>query len=217
MTRFSSAPMVPGRRGLTLLVMATGERFWTRRLRWRLRGGLLWPAFFVLTVADAVILTRLPPVRTGVDFVPGLILASFGNLFLIGLVGPWLARRLVRRDPQGPPLEVLVDRAGSVLLALGTVGIVAAGLATRPLVVSETEDTEAAARAVRTYIEANAGAEVRRNLDTANTIRLEEDLFRICVSLDDRTRASCYFVDTEASPPRVTEDGDARPNALYRQ
>lgn len=197
--------------------MATRERFWTRRLLWRLRGGLLWPAFFVLTLADALILTRLPPVRTGVDFVPGLILASFANLFLIGLVGPWLAGRLHRRDPAGPPVEVLADRTGSALLAIATVGIVAAGLAARPLVVSETEDTEAAAVAVRAYIEGHAEAEVRRNLDTANTIRLEEDLFRICVSLDDRTRASCYFVDTGATPPSVTEDADARPNALYRE
>jgi len=197
--------------------VTTKQRFWTHRLLWRLRGGLLWPAFFVLTFADAVILTRLPPVRTGVDFVPGLILASFGNLFLIGLVGPWLARRLLRRDPQGPPLEVLADRTGSVLLALATVGIVAAGLATRPLVVSETEDTEAAASAVRIHIEESADAEVRRNLDTANTIRLEEDLFRICVSLDDRTRASCYFVDTTSRPATVTEDGDQRPNAIYQR
>lgn len=197
--------------------MATRERFWTRRLVWRLRGGLMWPAFFVLTLADALILTRLPPVSTGVDFVPGLILASFANLFLIGLVGPWLARRLQRRDPTGPPVEVLADRAGSVLLAVATVGVLAAGLAARPLVVSETEDTQAAATAVRAHIEAEAGPEVRRNLDTANTIRLEEDYFRICVALDDRTRASCYFVDTSVHPARVTPDRDARPNALYRR
>lgn len=197
--------------------MSTKERFWTRRLVWRLRGGPLWPAFFALTVADAVILTLLPPVRTGVDFVPALILSSFANLFLIGLVGPWLARRLHRRDPSGPPVEVLSDRTGTVLLVVALVGVVATGLATRPLVVSETEDTEAAAGAVRGYIEANASAEVRRNLDTANTIRLEEDFFRICVAFDDRTRASCYFVDTSATPPAVTEDRDQRPNALYQR
>lgn len=197
--------------------MAANERFWWRRLRWRLRGGALWPAFFVLTLADALILTRLPPIRTGVDFFPALFIASFGNLFLIGLAGPWLARRLARRDPQGPPLEVLSDRAGSALLALATVGLVAAGLAARPLVVSETEDTEAAAAAVRAYIDAHGSAEVRRNLDTANTIRLEEDYFRICVSLDDRTRASCYFVDTSRRPATVTPDADRRPNALYRR
>lgn len=197
--------------------MTTRERFWTHRLLWRLRGGALWPAFFVLTLADALILTLLPPVRTGVEFVPALILASFGNLFLIGLVGPWLARRLERRDPEGPPVEVLADRAGTALLVVATVGIVAAGLATRPLVVSETEDTEAAASAVRAYIEDHGNAEVRRNLDTANTIRLEEDFFRICVALDDRSRASCYFVDTSQSPPGVTADGDQRPNALYQR
>ena len=195
--------------------MSTAERFWTRRLRWRMRGAWLWPAFFTLTLADALLLHLLPPIRTGVDFPPALIVSSFANLFLIGAVAPWLAKRLSQRE-DAPPLEVLVSRVGSALLVFGTVGVLAAGLAARPLVVSETEDTEAAASAVRAYIDEHANAEVRRNLDTANTIRLEEDLFRICVALDDRTRASCYFVDTELDPPRVTRDGDARPNQLYR-
>lgn len=194
--------------------MTTAERFWTRRLRWRMRGAWLWPAFFALTLLDALLLHLLPPVRTGVDLPPAVIVSSFANLFLVGAVAPWIAKRLVHREEL--PLEVLVSRTGSALLALGTVGVLAAGLATRPLVVSETEDTEAAASAVRAYIDENANAEVRRNLDTANTIRLEEDLFRICVALDDRTRASCYFVDTNRDPARVTRDGDARPNALYR-
>ena len=193
--------------------VTTAERFWTRRLRWRLRGALLWPAFGILTLADALLLTLLPPVRTGVDFVPGLIIASFSNLFLVGVVAPWLARRMRASDP---PREVMVDRIGSALLAVGAVGVLAAGLATRPLVVSETKDTEAAAKAVEVYIARNGSAEVRRNIDTANTIRLDRDYFRICVALDDRRRASCYFVDTTTRPAKVTPDGDARPNALYR-
>jgi hypothetical protein len=180
-----------------------------------MRGAWLWPAFFALTLADALLLHLLPPIRTGVDFPPALIVSSFANLFLVGAVAPWLAKRLSQRE-DAPPVEVLLSRAGSALLVFGTIGVLAAGLAARPLVVSETEDTEAAASAVRAYIDDNANAEVRRNLDTANTIRLEEDLFRICVALDDRTRASCYFVDTALDPPRVTRDGDARPNQLYR-
>lgn len=194
--------------------MTTAERFWTRRLRWRMRGAWLWPAFFALTLLDALLLVLLPPVRTGVDFPPALIISSFANLFLVGAVAPWLGRRIAQRGEV--PLEVVTSRTATALLALGAVGVLAAGLATRPLVVSETEDTEAAAGAVRTYIDAHASAEVRRNLDTANTIRLEEDFFRICVALDDRRRASCYFVDTDSDPPRVAPDGDARPNALYR-
>lgn len=204
--------MLPGPRYAP--AVTTAERFWTRRLRWRLRGALLWPAFGVLTLADALILTLLPPVRTGVDFVPALIIASFTNLFLVGAVAPWLARRMRASDP---PREVVVDRIGSLLLAVGALGVLAAGLATRPLVVSETEDTEAAARAVRAYIDRSGSPEVRRNVDTANTIRLEQDYFRICVALDDRRRASCWFVDTKTRPARVTPDGDARPNALYRR
>lgn len=196
--------------------MATRERFWIRRLRWRLRGAWLWPVFALLTLGDALILHLVPPIRTGVDFVPALIISSFANLFLVGAVGPWLARRLARRADSTLPYEVVLDRTATALLALGAVGVVAAGLAARPVVVSETEDTEAAARAVQAHIERTGSAEVRRNLGSANTIRLEEDYFRICVALDDRFRASCYFVDTDVDPPEVTPDPDARPNALIR-
>lgn len=200
----------------TLRLVITGERFLARRLRWRLRGAWLWPAFGVLTIADALILTLLPPVRTGVDFVPGLIISSFANLFLVGAVAPWLARRLAAREDQSAPFEVVLDRVGVALLALATAGAVAAGLGNRDVIVSETEDTEAAASAVRLFIERNGSEEVRRNLGTANTIRLGEDFFRICVALDDRSRASCYFADTTTRPAKITKDGDARPNELYR-
>jgi hypothetical protein len=157
------------------------ERFWPRRLRWRLRGAWQWPAFALFTLADAFVLNLLPPIRTGVDFVPALILASFGNLFLVGLVAPWLTRR-------------------------------ASGLATRPLVVSETRATEENARLVRSFVEARGSDEVKRNLDTANTRRLAEGYFRTCIALDDRTRAYCLFVDTNSGS--VRRDRDSRPNAV---
>ena len=45
--------------------MASAERFWTRRLRWRLLGAWRWPAFAVAVAVDAVILHTL---GTGVRF-----------------------------------------------------------------------------------------------------------------------------------------------------
>ena len=36
------------------------ERLWIRRLRWRMRGAWQWPAFAVLTLVDALLITRLP-------------------------------------------------------------------------------------------------------------------------------------------------------------
>jgi hypothetical protein len=203
--------------------VSTRERFWASRLRWRLRGAWQWPAFAVLTVADALILHLLPPVSTGIDPFLGLILASFGNLVLVGVVAPWIARRLVERDRRAGPVaasaptppEVVLDRAATALLVLGAAGLVAAGLASRPLVVSETEATEANARLVREYVSRHGSDEVRRNVDTANTIRLAEGYFRTCIALDDRRRASCLFVDTTRET--VTRDRDTTPNARYRR
>ena len=187
------------------------ERFWTRRLRWRFRGAWQWPEFALMTVADGLILHLLPPIGTGIDVFLGLILASFGNLFLIGAVAPWIGRKIVERDPAGsPPLEVVVDRTATGVLVLGALGLIAAGLGSRPVIVSETEATEANARLVEGYVARRGTEEVRRNLDSANTRRLSEGFFRTCVALDDRTKAFCMFVDTKRKT--VVRDSDARPN-----
>ena len=201
--------------------MNQDERFWPARLRWRLRGATMWPAFVVLTLADGVVLHLLPPIRTGVDLIPGILIATFGNLFLVGAVGPFLAGRMRARRP-GPPApeqaarEVLVDRFGTALLAAGLLGLVAAGLATRPLVVSETEDTQANARAVRDYVLDSGNQELIRNIETANTIRLSEDYFRTCIARDDRRRHFCLFVDTSKRPVQLKRDRSAEPNSVFK-
>jgi hypothetical protein len=199
------------------------ERLWARRLRWRLRGAWQWPAYAVLTVLDALILHSLPPGATGVRFVPGLIVSSFANLFLMGAVAPWLAKRLAVREragggngvPLSVRIEVLKDRTAAVLLCVATVGLIAAGLAARPVVVSETKDTERNAELVRDYVLERAPHEIQRNVDTANTIRLEEGYFRTCVNYDDRTRAWCVFVEVDAEPPAIRRDPSTLPNQEF--
>jgi hypothetical protein len=212
--------------------MGSDGRLWARRLRWRLRGGWQWPAFAVFTVGDGLLIHFLPPLSTGVRVIPGVILASFANLFLIGAVAPWIARRLVARQAMAgggepgsangasaaaghPPYEVLLDRAATGLLAAGALGLIAAGLASRPLIVSETEATELNARVVRDYVLGHGSAEQRRNVDAANTIRISEGYFRTCVPADDRRRAWCMFVDTNQRPPEVREDTSPTPNDVY--
>jgi hypothetical protein len=120
--------------------MTTAERFWTRRLRWRLLAAWRWPAFALFTVVDAVLLHEL---GTGVRFnwAVSLILASFANVALLGMADV-LARLTARnRAAHGVPtaeteLEVAIDRGGVALLAVGAVGLAAAGLATHHLIVS---------------------------------------------------------------------------------
>ena len=203
--------------------MDRDERFWPARIRWRLRGAWMWPTFVAVTLVDGLILHLLPPVGTGVDLIPAILLATFGNLILVGAVAPWLARRTWSRnpevEPQAPPrasLEVLADRIGTGLLLATIVGVVAAGLAARPTVVSETQDTERNAKAFRELILQRGDDELIHNLETANTIRLGEDFFRTCVARKDRRHYFCAYIDTSKDPPDVDVDGSAEPNSAFK-
>jgi len=196
--------------------VATAERFWTRRLRWRLLGAWRWPAYALFTVIDGVLLHEL---GTGVRFnwAVALILASFGNIALLATADV-LARLTARnRATHGvatadTQLEIWIDRGGIALLAAGAVGLAAAGAATHHLIVSETRATEANARAVESWVGGNASAEYRRNLETANTVRLGPDYFRTCIANDGRDRFLCLFVDTKKKPPQVVRDPSTLPN-----
>jgi hypothetical protein len=198
-------------------------RFWASRLRWRLRGAWQWPAFAVLTVVDGLIIHLVSPTGAEVDVFLGIILASFGNLVLVGLIGPWLGRRLVERQRRteaatgtaGPPPEVVHDRTGTALLCVGALALLVSGLALQPVIVSETEETEENARLVQEYVEVHGSEEVRRNLGTANTIRLADGFFRTCIALDDRARSYCLFVDVNSDPPSVREDDNPVPNEEF--
>jgi hypothetical protein len=203
------------------------ERFWTHRLRWRLRGASwLWPAFAVAAVVDAAILHFLPPVGseqqinapTGLNLVGDLIVAGFTNLFLVAVIAPWLAKRLSQRPvAEGelrPPYELHYGRTAAILMAVGALGLVIVGFGNRPLIVSETKATETNARLVQQYVMNHGNAEMKRNLETANTARLASDFFRTCIANDHRTRYWCFFVDTKADPAKLTRDTDSRPNSL---
>ena len=93
-----------------------GEALWQTRLRWRLRGAMLWPAFIVAIVAEALLLELLP---VSGDGGPGLfaavLLAGFLNLGLVAVAAP-LAGRWVRRRRPAMPAVIATDRAGTALL-----------------------------------------------------------------------------------------------------
>jgi hypothetical protein len=195
------------------------ERFWPTRIRWRLRGAWMWPTFVAITLLDGVLLHELPPVREGIGLIPGILLATFGNLVLIGAVGPWLARRMWKRrpaaDPGAPPkaqLEVLSDRIGTGLLVASVFGILAAGLAARPTVVVETEQRERAAQLLRDYVNAHTSDELRRNLEASDTRRYADGYYRSCIPHDDRERWTCFFIDVREERAVFRRDRSELPN-----
>jgi hypothetical protein len=196
--------------------VSSEERFWASRLRWRLRGAMQWPAFVLFTLLDAVVIAELPPsVVKEPNLIVGLLAATFGNLVLIGAVAPFLAKRMAQRESDQTGREVLQDRIATVALAVGLLACLVSGLANRPVIVSETEATEEVGRQLRAYVERSGSAELRRNLETANTIRLSEGYFRVCITRDDRRRNVCLFIDTEKDPTEVRRDPSAQPNAGF--
>ena len=207
--------------------MNTAERFWTRRLRWRLLGAWRWPLFIGLTIADGFIAHALPPTGGHAQLVPSMIIASFSNLFLIGLVAPWLARRLAARQgiPAGPAsfppvghVELVTDRLAAGLLVLATLGLVAAGLGNKKVVVADTDRLARAGTAAQAFAEAHGSPEIKQAAQQGNinSRELQENgFFRMCVPYNDPRRQFCMFVDANRRPPTVRLDHDTRPNQQY--
>ena len=185
----------------------------------------------MLTLLDGLVLDRLPPQAPDrLNLIEGVLIATFANLILVGALAPFLAKRLAgRREAAlatagGPPpgsessqarREVLQDRVATLLLAAGLAAALVSGIANRPAIVSETEATEEVGRQLRDHVMRSGDDELHRNLETANTIRLAEGYFRVCVARDDRRRHFCLLVDTNEDPTEVRRDPSAEPNSAY--
>ena len=68
---------------------------------------------------------------------------------------------------------------------------------------------------MKAYVARSGSEELRRNLETASTIRLSEGFFRACIARDDRRRNVCLLIDTDKEPTEVRRDPSAEPNAGY--
>jgi len=172
----------------------------------------MWPTFIALTVVDAVLLHTLPIAgENGPDLFPGLVLAGFFNLVAVAVVAP-LVGMLVRRRRPDMPRAVAGDYAGTALVVVVTLVVVAIGLIHRPAVIEAKRARAAQLAAVQRYVLTRAPAAYRAHVALADTVRMDTDLFRTCVPGGEPNRALCLFVDTSQSPPGVTLDRSRAPN-----
>jgi hypothetical protein len=187
---------------------------WLRRLRWRLRGAWAAPAFVLFTIADAILLARLPFAGDRGAGVAGALLgAAFLNLVLVAVAGPLIGLWLRRRDPRLPPFAAR-DR-GSVWALGGVCAVlVAGGIAHRPAVTGEQDTLRAQALAARDYFAAQAPPRFRRNLGRMDTWKTGPGLYRTCLPGPDPDRSLCVIVTTDQSPPGVTLDRSQEPNRV---
>jgi hypothetical protein len=185
------------------------ESVWWPRLRWRMRGAWQWPAFAVLTAADAALLARLPFRGDGADALGAVLLAGFFNLLAVGVAAP-LGGLLVRRVRRDLPAVVARDYAGTALLALVACGLLAGGLAHRSGVVEERADRAAVLLGVHTYVLMQAPG-FAAGLRAPDIVRLERDRYRACV-YGSGPLPLCVFVNTDQRPAGIRRDPSREPN-----
>ena len=183
-----------------------------RRARWRLRGALLWPTFAAATLVDAAIMHWLPIAGEGTHWVPALLLAGCLNVAAVALLGG-LGGLALRHLCPSLPKVVADDRAGTAVLGLLAGTYLVAGLVHGPEVDAQRDAFSAQSVAVRRWIDANGNSFARAHVDRADSIRIEQDLYRTCVPRSAPRRHLCLIVDTSTSPPRVTRDSSGESNA----
>lgn len=192
------------------------EPLWRSRARWRLKGALLWPAFWILTVADALLLGKLPIAGDGgTAFVPALLLSGFFNLMAVAVVAPLVGAALRRRRRDLPGV-VAFDYAGTALLLAVTGALLVGGLAHRDALREREHDLIVQRSAALQFMRREAPPEYRRSLPATTTIRMEDELFRTCTPGDDPDRWFCVYVATDTSPPGVTGDQNRESNESLR-
>ncbi len=189
------------------------ESIWRARLRWRLRGAWQAPAFVAFTLAEAVLLNRLPIAGDdGLDVIGGFLLCGFFNLAIVSAAAPLLARLVRRRRPSPLPAAVLQDRVGTSLMAALAVILVAIGIGHRAAVAASQREYAEQLQAVRTYVARQAPPEFRAGIGAESVWKQKESFYRTCVPGPDPRRNLCLYVDTEGVPT-VTRDPDMQSNS----
>ena len=190
------------------------ERLWPTRLRWRLRGATMWPAFVLALVVDTVLLRSLPIAGDAAPEVAAAgLLAFFFNLVVVAVGAP-LAGRLVRRRWPGLPKVVADDRAGTMLIAGVALALVVIGVVHHPVVAARARAFVRQAATARAFVLAHAPDRFRANVDHMDTWIQGPHLFRTCTPGPQRRRSFCVFVDTGHDPPAVALDTDQSPNSV---
>ncbi len=184
---------------------------WRSRLRWRLSGAWQWPAFAVLTVADAVILARLPFSGGRADLLGCLLAAGLLNLVVVA-VGSHLGGWLMRRHRPDLPREIAADRAAAIGLVALCVVLLAGGLAHRRALTAHDKLVAVVLRESRIFAAHRAPARYLP-LHGADTVQQGSHLFRTCYAGPDPRRDFCVFIRTDEPALIKRVDPDQRPNA----
>jgi hypothetical protein len=185
-----------------------------RRLRWKLRGAQLWPAFVLVTLLEMPLLHWLPLTGDRTGLLAALLLAGCLNIIAVALIGGLGGVALRRRRPDLP--KVVADNyAGTAALAAVALAFVGFGIAHRPAIADEHAAFERHQVAVARWLDAHGDLFARTHSDSATTLQVDTDLYRTCIPGPDPKRWLCLIVETSQSPPQITRDPNRESNASW--
>ena len=184
------------------------------RLRWRLRGAWLWPAFVALTIADAVVGHMLPPAGDGQSVVSAALVALVLNLIAVILLSRPLGA-VLRRARGDFPSIVARDYAGTTVIVVIALALLTAGLLHRSTLQAQRRTMYDAIERAQAYIGDRAPAQFRRNLELVDTFVIQQgSIYRTCVPSDDRKRTYCVIVNDKLPFARSVSFGGYEPNEV---
>lgn len=184
------------------------------RLRWRLRGAWLWPAFVALTIADAVVGHMLPPAGDGQSVVSAALVALVLNLIAVILLSRPLGA-VLRRARGDFPSIVARDYAGTTVVVVIALALLTAGLLHRSTLQAQRSTMDDAIKRAQAYIGDRAPAQFRRNLELVDTFVIQQgSIYRTCVPSDDRKRTYCVIVNDKLPFARSVSFGGYEPNEV---
>jgi hypothetical protein len=186
-----------------------------RRMRWRLRGAWLWPTFVAATLVEMPLLHALPVQGESTGWISALLVAGCLNLVAVVVLGGPGGVLLRRRRPDLPKV-VASDYAGTAALGVVALGLVVAGLVHRPVIVDRRAAFDEQLLAVHRWVAQHGDAYANVQVSRADTVAVDEDLFRTCVPGRDPKRWLCLIVDTSRSPPAVKLDPNRESNARFQ-
>jgi hypothetical protein len=188
---------------------------WSRRLRWRRAGAWMWPAFVAGTVLDAVIGSALPPTGDGQALFGAGVVGLLLNLLGVVVVS-WPLALLWRRLRPELPMIVARDHAGSTVIALISLAILAAGLVHHSVIVHDRRALQDAIVRAQAFIGDRAPAEFRRNLQWISTFAIQPgSIYRACVPSVSGRRTYCVVVDTTAPLQRSVRFAGYESNSTF--
>ena len=186
------------------------------RLRWRLRGATMWPAFAAATFVEAFLWRLLPAAGDGPDYFLGAFLIAMAlNLIVVAVVAPMAGMVWRRSRRPDLPRAIAIDQAGTVLLGVLLALTVVVGVLHHRGLARDDRERGAAYAAMSNYVH-NQAPEVRGRLGRMDAVKVEDGVWRACVPMARAGRALCAYVNVAQSPPGVTRDGDQIPNAQWR-